>query len=192
MIQTTKSWHTKISVVSFLRTMVSMNLFILMSDEKVVKNVTDMIISLLEDERIEVREETSVVLGGIIHYNFIKVNAELIDMFKLKSNEKVERIQNSGVLGYNAEKLVRKHAGVLGLCSIVKAFPYDVPDFLPNVLMILVDHLHDPQPIPGTIRKCLSDFKRTHHDNWRQHKEKFNDDQLAIITDLLVSPNYYA
>ena len=43
-----------------------------------------------------------------------------------------------------------------------------------------------------TIKKTLQDFKRTHQDNWQDHKQKFSDDQLAVLTDLLVSPSYYA
>ncbi|XP_074600497.1 proteasome activator complex subunit 4-like [Brevipalpus obovatus] len=130
--------------------MVSMNLFILV---RKLSRMLLMIISLIGDERIEVREETSVVLSGIIHYNFIKVNSELIDMYKRKSNEKVERTQNNGISGYNAGKLVRIHAGVLGLWRYRQG-PMMCQIFSPNVMMILVDHLHDPQPIPGTIKKC--------------------------------------
>jgi hypothetical protein len=29
-------------------------------------------------------------------------------------------------------------------------------------------------------------------DNWTEHKQKFTDDQLNAMTELLVSPNYYA
>merc|ERR1711902_127334 len=90
------------------------------------------------------------------------------------------------------EDIVSKHSGILGLCAFVNAFPYDVPDFIPDILMVLSDHLHDPQPIPMTIKKTLQDFKRTHQDNWQDHKQKFSDDQLAVLTDLLVSPSYYA
>lgn len=43
-----------------------------------------------------------------------------------------------------------------------------------------------------TVKKTLSDFRRTHHDNWQEHKQKFTDDQLLVLTDLLVSPCYYA
>ena len=46
------------------------------------------------------------------------------------------------------EDLVTKHSAVLGLCAFVNAFPYDVPEFVPDILMVLSDHLHDPQPIP--------------------------------------------
>ena len=75
--------------------------------------------------------------------------------------------------------------------------------------MLLADHLHDPVPIPATVKKVfqvcnimlnnqqlnnilLQDFKRTHQDNWAEHKQAFTEDQLAVLTDLLVSPSYYA
>jgi proteasome activator subunit 4 len=32
--------------------------------------------------------------------------------------------------------IVEKHAAVLGLCSFVNAFPYDVPKFLPDVILL--------------------------------------------------------
>ena len=84
------------------------------------------------------------------------------------------------------------HSGILGLCSLVEAYPHEVPDFIPEVLMELEKHLHDPQPVPKTIKKTLQEFKRTHQDNWAEHKLKFTEDQLLVMTDLLVSPNYYA
>jgi len=43
-----------------------------------------------------------------------------------------------------------------------------------------------------TVRKTLGTFKRTHLDSWHDHKQKFTDDQLVVLTELLVSPNYYA
>ena len=42
------------------------------------------------------------------------------------------------------------------------------------------------------IKETLQEFKRTHQDNWTEHKQKFTEDQLVIMTDLLVSQNYYA
>lgn len=43
--------------------------------------------------------------------------------------------------------LVRRHAGVLGLSACILSSPYDVPDWMPQILMDLSDHLNDPQPI---------------------------------------------
>ena len=47
----------------------------------------------------------------------------------------------------NPQKLIKRHAGVLGMSACVQAFPYDVPEFMPQILMDLSDHLDDPQPI---------------------------------------------
>ena len=46
--------------------------------------------------------------------------------------------------------------------------------------------------VQGTVKKTMSDFKRTHHDSWSEHKQKFTDDQLTVLADLLISPSYYA
>lgn len=42
---------------------------------------------------------------------------------------------------------MRRHAGVLGLSACILSSPYDVPDWMPQILMELSDHLNDPQPI---------------------------------------------
>lgn len=111
-----------------------------------------------------------------------------------------------------------RHGGVLGLCAFISAYPYDIPDFVPDVFEHLGAHLNDPQPIPvcsqirkflsrrnrkccsflvfvvlqSTIRKTVGDFKRTHHDNWETHQLKFSENQLAVLSDLTIPPSYYA
>ncbi|OQR73166.1 proteasome activator complex subunit 4-like [Tropilaelaps mercedesae] len=92
----------------------------------------------------------------------------------------------------DSEIVIQYHALVLSLCAMVNAYPYDVPDFMPDVICTLAEHVNAPPPIASTIKRTLSDFKRTHHDNWRNHKDKFTEEQLTVITDLVVSPSYYA
>jgi proteasome activator subunit 4 len=46
------------------------------------------------------------------------------------------------------EEIDQGHSAILGLCAFVDTHPYHVPAFLPDVLVILTTHLHDPQPIP--------------------------------------------
>ncbi|CAF1119130.1 unnamed protein product [Adineta steineri] len=81
--------------------------------------------------------------------------------------------------------------GVLGLCAIVLSSPYDIPTHVPNALMLLCEHLNDPDLIQKSIKQCLSEFRRTHHDSWHEHRERFTQDQLVILADALVSHNYY-
>ena len=68
---------------------------------------------------------------------------------------------------------------------------YSIPDFVPDILMTLSGHLHDPQPVPATIKEVVQDFKRTHHDDWEDHGKKFTQDQLDVLDELLVSESYF-
>ena len=149
----------------------------------------NMVSKALKDDRVEVREKAAVVLGGLLHCDFIDEERQkaLLGSFMKLSRTKLKKGKEN-----NAEKLVKRHSGVLGVSAFVLAYPYDVPSFVPDALMALSDNLHDPQPIPATVKKTLQDFKRTHQDNWQEHKTKFSDDQLVVLTDLLVSPSYYA
>lgn len=55
------------------------------------------------------------------------------------------------------EALIKRHAGVLGLSAFVEAYPYDVPEFMPQILMDLSNHVNDPQPIQvSTDVQCHS------------------------------------
>lgn len=44
----------------------------------------------------------------------------------------------------------------------------------------------------ATIRKTFSDFRRTHSDTWHEDITKFTEDQLSLLSDMLISPSYYA
>jgi len=90
------------------------------------------------------------------------------------------------------DTVIMRHAGVLGLSSLVGACPYSVPDWLPAVLVKLAMHISDPMPIKGTVKRCMSEFWRTHQDMWPVFKLQFDEYQLATLTELLVSPSYYA
>lgn len=54
------------------------------------------------------------------------------------------------------EKLIQRHAGVLGLSAYVQAYPYDVPEFMPQILMVISNHVNDPQPIQVKVVLVLS------------------------------------
>lgn len=58
----------------------------------------------------------------------------------------------SGLLETGEQVAVRiRHTGVLGLCAFISAYPYDIPDFVPEVFELLGANLNDPQPIPVSI-----------------------------------------
>ena len=52
----------------------------------------------------------------------------------------------------NTESSAEKHAAVLGLKAFVLTSPYDVPAWLPEVLMALVKASGEPAPVKSTVR----------------------------------------
>ncbi|KAF7667140.1 hypothetical protein LDENG_00077040 [Lucifuga dentata] len=165
-----RSWHARYSVLTYLQIMVFYNLFTLLSVPT------------------EVRDMAGTTLSGLLQCQFFPLDSTLQTHFQTLSQTRLPKAR--GELA--STDLVQRHAGVLGLSACILSSPYDVPDWMPQILMDLSDHLNDPQLIEMTVKKTLSEFRRTHHDNWQEHRQCFTDDQLLVLTDLLVSPCYYA
>lgn len=200
------SWKAKMSILEFLQTFVFTNFMSICLHDKYVKQVEDMIVSLMSDETLQVRQKATKILCGLFHSMFINKEGQqrLLKDFRSKIRRKMTKKANNGpgskfkkekakdLAALDKAELAAYHSGVLGLSALVEAYPYDVPEFVPEILVELEKHLHDPLPIPKTIKDTFQEFKRTHLDNWSEHRLKFTEDQLLIMTDLLVSPNYYA
>ncbi|XP_055880989.1 proteasome activator complex subunit 4-like isoform X3 [Biomphalaria glabrata] len=186
-----KSWHARANILNYMQPMVFGNFFLLQGDHY-KKTIQAMLLQLLSDEQLEVREKAAVTLSGFIHCNYLELNKDMLEYFEKLRILKVTMTNGSSIKPVPLQGLVKKHAGILGLSACVQAYPYDVPDFIPQVLANLSVHVNDPQPIGMTVTKTLSNFRRTHHDNWHQHKMMFTNDQLEMITDILISHNNYA
>lgn len=76
------------------------------------------------------------------------------DHFEVLSKNKVKKRKLSDAMPLEA--LIKRHAGVLGLSAFVEAYPYDVPEFMPQILMDLSNHVNDPQPIQVSYRCTMS------------------------------------
>jgi len=91
-----------------------------------------------------------------------------------------------------ARALRRRTAGALGVASIVRAHPFDVPPFLPGLLSAFGKHSADPQPVAGVVRAAMADFKASHADRWKEeHAAAFSADQLDELSEHLSSSNYF-
>ncbi|XP_047183780.1 proteasome activator complex subunit 4B-like isoform X2 [Scophthalmus maximus] len=183
-----RSWHARFSVLTYLQIMVFYNLFTLLSVNAEVLRIRKLVMQLLLDEQLEVRDMAATTLSGLLQCQFFPLDFSLQTQLQTLSQTRLPKAR--GELA--STDLVRRHAGVLGLSACILSSPYDVPDWMPQILMDLSDHLNDPQPVEMTVKKTLSEFRRTHHDNWQEHRQSFTDDQLLVLTDLLVSPCYYA
>jgi len=202
-VSQSSSWKAKMSILEFAQTFVFTNFMSLCLHEKYVAQIEKLVIEMMSDVTLQVRQKATKILCGLFHSQFIDNEGQkrLLKDFRTKIRRKLERKKSSNkfkkekpknLASLDKTQLAAFHSGVMGLCAIVEAYPYDVPEMVPDILIELEKHLHDPQPIPKTIKDCFQEFKRTHQDNWQEHKLKFSEDQLTVMTDLLVSPNYYA
>uniref|UniRef100_A0A915D6A4 Proteasome activator complex subunit 4 C-terminal domain-containing protein n=1 Tax=Ditylenchus dipsaci TaxID=166011 RepID=A0A915D6A4_9BILA len=166
-------WKTKMTLLRFLQVFIFSNIFAM---SKCKDKVRELVLTLMTDAQLDVRVASADTLSGFIHCSYIAADNSLMEIVRKLAASKDP---------------IEQHAGVLSLSAIIQAFPYSVPDFLPEMLMALCKHAHDPQPNYGTVKKALSEFKRTHQDCWHEHKQEFSEEQLTVLTDLLVSPNYY-
>uniref|UniRef100_A0A3Q1IES1 Uncharacterized protein n=1 Tax=Anabas testudineus TaxID=64144 RepID=A0A3Q1IES1_ANATE len=187
-------WHARFSVLTYLQIMVFYNLFTLLSVPAEVLRLRKLVMQLLLDEQLEVRDMAGTTLSGLLQCQFFPLDSSLQTWLQTLSQTRLPKARGelASTGNHSNTYLVRRHAGVLGLSACILSSPYDVPDWMPQILMDLSDHLNDPQPIEMTVKKTLSEFRRTHHDNWQEHRQCFTDDQLLVLTDLLVSPCYYA
>lgn len=91
----------------------------------------------------------------LIDKHFQQIVISLIqDHFEVLSKNKVKKRKLSDAMPLEA--LIKRHAGVLGLSAFVEAYPYDVPEFMPQILMDLSNHVNDPQPIQVSFRYTMS------------------------------------
>ena len=169
---TSSSYKTKLSTLEFLQTVVFTNFPSFVANNELRSKVINMATSLLADSHITVRQKAAKILGGLLHSGFVsddvltellaelrgKVRSKMTRQGRKQKFKKTERQtesdQTSTGTNCNNDKILTLHSGILGLCAFVEAFPYDVPSFLPPILMELSTHLNDPQVF--FIHLCIS------------------------------------
>ncbi|CAF3616295.1 unnamed protein product [Rotaria sordida] len=173
--------------------------------------INDYAKTLLDHPYKDVRESIANILSISISFDITLFNgkstrqpntSQFIDTICKQLQQAIEIHERTSLINISDEVVgidleARKalnfiEAGILGLCAIVLSSPYDIPTYVPDALMLLCEHSHDPDIIQKSIKNCLSEFRRTHHDSWHEHREQFTEDQLAVLADVLISHSYYA
>lgn len=72
------SWSARFTSLEFLQVLVFHNMGIILSNISWIDCVKNIVLRLLEDERLEVREKASLVLGGLLHCTFITDGEKLL------------------------------------------------------------------------------------------------------------------
>ncbi|KAI0961190.1 hypothetical protein AcV7_000358 [Taiwanofungus camphoratus] len=187
-IQSSPSWRVRLKILPLVQVFYFRQVP-LISDVKIVELV-EVVCRCLDDEVVEVREMAATTLSGIIRLSPRRSVLALKDRF-------VRLLKNSALPDkesplYNPA-LRQRHAAILGICALVESYPYTVEKWMPDLLTkVLAEHTYDPIPISSTVRKCASNFKKTHQDTWHEDSKRFSEEQLVALSTLLTGSSYYA
>jgi len=114
-----------------------------------LNRMVEIILRLLEDEILEVRNSAKAALTCLISYRVVnKRRDELIGQFKAKCLNQTPTV---------------KHGAILGLCAFVSAHPNRLPKYLPTIVVLLCQFLHDPQPIQVGVDKVVCLIRGSQH-----------------------------
>lgn len=183
-------WKVRSSVLAFLQVFSFVSLFIATSES--LRRLRGVVMLLLADNQLEVRQAAASAFVTMIRDATTEAVDEMREtcMKTLASTTPMGRGKKRQAM--DAETICRRHGAVLGLSSMVISSPYSVPKWLPSVLVALSGAVNDPPPISTGVRQLFSDFMRTHRDEWQMHKLQFTEEELDIVSELMVSPSYYA
>lgn len=150
------------------------------------------VVTLLSDSQLEVREAAGSTFIPLIRDAPEEIVARSRSSFLAVLKRTSKRAPRGRKVTFTPEELSARHGAVIGLGSMISSSPYDVPEWMPSVLVALTECINDVQPISTTTQKIFADFMRTHRDEWPQHKLAFSEEDLERVSELMVSPSYYA
>eukprot|EP00945_MAST-04E_sp_MAST-4E-sp1_P008215 g8215.t1 len=184
---TSSSWHNRIAALSFVVNFYRRHQLVFSSDQK--NELMEITQTCLSDKRPEVQDGAREVLTVMMHFCSDLEIEQLSGVFSKMARTKVpkEKFPNKRKKAYR-----KRLAGVLGLAAIVERFPYSVPHFVPDALVLMCRVAQDPGGASGIIKRALAQFKRTHNDEWSEHMLHFSQSQLDWLQDFFLPNNYYA
>ncbi|PWN28316.1 hypothetical protein BDZ90DRAFT_250757 [Jaminaea rosea] len=191
--QSRDSWKVRLDGLTVLQVAFFQNLYYLGPAD--VRSIVDVLLALLRDVHPEVREMASTTLSGIVRCSERKLISDLKKRFTATVLEASAALMplSRGDPGFH-EHLTALHSGILGAVALLSAFPYEVPPWMPSLLIETVtQHGESPQPVSNTVKKYAKEFKRTHQDNWGEVEAALNSDELNEVNQwVLGRSDYYA
>lgn len=83
------SWSARLSIIDMMQVLVFHNMSVFISREEWVQRVQAIVLRLLEDNVLEVREKAGEVLCGLLHCAFLPATDKLLELFKSKCRTKI-------------------------------------------------------------------------------------------------------
>eukprot|EP00163_Fabomonas_tropica_P029402 TRINITY_DN6279_c0_g1_i2.p1 TRINITY_DN6279_c0_g1~~TRINITY_DN6279_c0_g1_i2.p1 ORF type:complete len:1102 (+),score=274.52 TRINITY_DN6279_c0_g1_i2:489-3308(+) len=190
------SWRAKITLFPVFQVFV--HRFQIEMSPSLFQRLYSMVVDTLSDPNLEVRILGSTTLAGLFKIA-AGMSEDKLDFVKQEADRFVQmarqhRLPSKKLRASEQGKLAlrQRHAAVFALSGLIDAFPYTVPKWLAPTILAFADHISDPIPLSTTVKKTFSRFWNTHRDNWATAEKSFDSEQLHTLTQLLVSPSYYA
>ncbi|KAL2644724.1 hypothetical protein R1flu_012311 [Riccia fluitans] len=183
------NWHTRVAALKFIQPLGYRHTYIM--TENGLRALWDRVRDMLADSQLEVRELAATTLTGMMKGPGAKFAEEFRnDVLKTSQVQLSRRVKSRKTR--TTSPVAPTHGIVLSLAACILSVPYDMPRWLPSMVIALAGFSHDPWPIKATVTRTIADFRRTHLDTWDLQKTAFSEDQLEVLSDLTSSASYFA
>lgn len=194
-------WQIRQVVAHFLRCFHSCHRFKFTISQ--TESATNIVATLLADERREVSSAALAALIGILAITPADEVFKLVESFKRIANASIirgKRVKKAtepseDELAKETKRAQLQQKSVYILCAAILSRPYSTPNFVPIALKAISQHSFERRAslaVRETVKKCCSEYKRTHIDQWQAHRRQFNQEQLEALDDVVSTPHYYA
>ncbi|OTA62187.1 hypothetical protein K449DRAFT_464996 [Hypoxylon sp. EC38] len=191
--KTATSWHQRLRALVNMQVIYFRRLFLMDASQREL--LFDAVGDMLADPQLEVRTVASATLAGMIRCSPATIRNPFITTLKerfetqLARNPMPKKRQPGTETPINVtQQIVRRHAAVLGLGSLIEAFPYATPppSWMPEVLALLARRAaSDPGVVGKATKGILSEFKKTRQDSWGVDQKYFTHEQLEDLEGVL-------
>ena len=179
------SWQVRQAAIRFLGQFYATHLFLISPDQ--TEQIRALVVGLMGDKRREVSVSATSSFTVLLAAMSEEQCAKIVEEFAALAQKALRR---------KGKMLIAQARACNVLVASVLIRPYDVPKFVPVALGALAPHSFEknaPPLVRQSVTKCISEFRRTHADNWAEHRLKFEISQLETLDDSVsLTSNYYA
>jgi hypothetical protein len=116
---------------------------------------------LLSDPQLEVREQACQTLSGLLKLLESDTSLSLAEKFRQQATTPIPHRRLSVAAPPQTpeatDAMIKRHGGVLGVGAVVLSMPYDLPQWMPTLLLDCASHISDPMPIKVRRWRILLD-----------------------------------
>ncbi|KAH6648157.1 hypothetical protein BKA67DRAFT_523821 [Truncatella angustata] len=187
------SWHQRLRALVNMQVIYFRRLFLTGPNQREL--LFDAVGDMLADPQLEVRTVAGATLAGMIRCSPAAIRNPIIKILKKRFESQLaknpmpkKKLPGTDTPVNQTQQVVRRHAAVLGLGSLIEAFPYATPppSWMPEVLALLARKAaSDPGVVGKATKSILSEFKKTRQDSWGVDQKYFTSEQLEDLEGVL-------